>query len=84
MSTNGRIVLPAELRRRDLLSAGQEIDVERIGQGEYRLTCAAKPRNRGLVTLLLACPVKGWFKPVPPRGGGGAEERPLSPGLGSV
>jgi len=63
MSTKGQILLPAELRRQDHLSPGQEFEIDRINEGEYRLTRTAKPRNRSLVTLLLACPVKGWFKP---------------------
>jgi AbrB family looped-hinge helix DNA binding protein len=63
VSSKGQIILPAELRRRDHIEPGQEFKVERIGQGEYRLTRAAQPRNEGLVNLLLACPVKGWFKP---------------------
>ena len=63
VSSKGQIVLPAEIRRQDHIEPGQEFEVERIDQGEYRLMRAAQPRNKGLVTLLLACPVKGWFKP---------------------
>jgi AbrB family looped-hinge helix DNA binding protein len=63
VSSKGQIILPAELRRQDHIEAGQEFEVERIDQGKYRLTRAAQPRNKGLVKLLLACPVKGWFKP---------------------
>jgi hypothetical protein len=36
--------------------------VERIDRGEYRLK--RRERNEGLVKLLLACPVKGWFEPM--------------------
>lgn len=63
VSTKGQIILPAELRRRDRIEPGQEFEVERIERGRYRLTRAARRRNEGLVKLLLACPVKGWFKP---------------------
>ena len=31
---------------------------------KYRLVRLAPRPNEGLVKLLLACPVKGWFKPV--------------------
>jgi hypothetical protein len=31
----------------------------------YRLKRKTRPRNEGLVRLLLDCPVKGWFKPLP-------------------
>lgn len=63
VSSKGQIILPAEIRRRDHIEPGQEFEVERIDQGEYRLSRASRPRNAGLVKLLLACPVKGWFKP---------------------
>jgi AbrB family looped-hinge helix DNA binding protein len=62
VSTKGQIILPAEIRRRDHIKPGQEFEVERIEQGNYRLTRASRPRNEGLVKLLLACPVKGWFR----------------------
>ena len=63
VSTKGQLILPAEIRRRDGIRAGQEFDVERIDRGEYLLRRRVR-RNRGLVTLLLACPVKGWFEPL--------------------
>jgi AbrB family looped-hinge helix DNA binding protein len=63
VSTKGQIILPAELRRRDHIEAGQEFEVERIDQGKYRLTRRSRSRNEGLVKLLLACPAKGWFRP---------------------
>jgi AbrB family looped-hinge helix DNA binding protein len=62
VSSKGQIVLPAELRRRDDIRPGQEFEIERIDRGEYRLKRKARPRNHGLVDLLLACPVKGWFR----------------------
>lgn len=64
VSTKGQIILPAELRQRDGIAAGQEFEVERIDRGEYRLKRKERRRNEGLVTLLLACPVKDWFEPV--------------------
>ena len=64
VSTKGQIILPAEIRRRDHIEPGQEFEVERIDQGKYRLTRASQPRNRGLLKLLLACPVKDWFRPL--------------------
>jgi hypothetical protein len=36
----------------------------RLDRGEYRLKRLARQRNEGLVKLLLACPVKGWFEPM--------------------
>lgn len=63
VSTKGQIVLPAELRERDDIQPGQEFEVQRIDRGEYKLKRKAR-RNAGLVKLLLACAVKGWFKPM--------------------
>lgn len=64
VSTKGQIILPAEFRQRDGVEPGQEFEVERIDRGEYRLKRKERRRNEGLVKLLLACPVKGWFKPM--------------------
>jgi AbrB family looped-hinge helix DNA binding protein len=63
VSSKGQIVLPAEIRQLDGVKPGHKFEVERIDCGEYRLRRVKSPRNKGLVKLLLACPVKGWFKP---------------------
>jgi AbrB family looped-hinge helix DNA binding protein len=63
VSSKGQIVLPAEMRQQDDIEAGQEFEIERIDRGEYRLTRKSRRRNEGVLTLLLACPVKGWFEP---------------------
>ncbi len=60
VSTKGQIVIPAEIRQRDNIKAGQEFEIERIDRGEYRLT-RRTPSNEGVVDWLLACPVKGFF-----------------------
>lgn len=64
VSTKGQIVLPAELRQRDGIEAGQEFEVERLGADEYRLLRVARAPNEGLVDWLLSCPQKGYFVPV--------------------
>jgi AbrB family looped-hinge helix DNA binding protein len=64
VSTKGQIILPAEIRREDDIRSGQEFLIERIDRGEYILKRKEKPRNRGLVKLLLSCPVKNWFQPL--------------------
>jgi hypothetical protein len=56
--------LPAAFRRQDGIKPGQAFQVERIDEGEYLLKRTTRRRNLGLVKLLLACPVKGWFQPV--------------------
>lgn len=63
VSSKGQIVLPAELREQDDVKPGQRFEIERIDRGEYRLKRTAGRRNEGLVELLLACPVKGWYLP---------------------
>ena len=58
------IVLPAEIRQQDDIRPGQEFEIERLDRGDYRLKRKSRLRNEGLVKLLLACPVKGWFEPL--------------------
>ena len=64
VSTKGQIVLPAEIRQEDGIEPGQEFEIERIDRGEYRLKRKEQRRNEGLIKLLLACPAKGWFRPM--------------------
>ena len=64
VSSKGQIVLPAELRQRDGIEAGQEFEVERLDRGEYRLKRLSPPANEGVVDWLLACPEKGYFVPI--------------------
>ena len=64
VSTKGQVVLPAELRKQDDVKPGEEFEVERIDRGEYQLKRLPRRRNAGLIKLLLACPAKGWFKPL--------------------
>ena len=61
ISTRGRIVLPAEIRWRDCIRAGDEFEVERVAMGEYRLVRVTRVPNEGLVDWLFACPVKDYF-----------------------
>jgi len=65
ISSKGQIVLPAEIRTQDDIEAGQEFEVVRLDRGEYHLKRKEPHRNNaGLVKLLLACPAKGWFRPL--------------------
>jgi AbrB family looped-hinge helix DNA binding protein len=64
VSSNGHIVLPAELRKKDRIKSGQEFEIERVGAGDYRLKRRKQRKTRGLVDWLLACPVKGYFRPM--------------------
>jgi AbrB family looped-hinge helix DNA binding protein len=64
VSTKGRIVIPAEIRRQDGIEPGQVFEIQRIDRGEYRLVRLAPPKNQGLLDWLLACPEKGYFVPI--------------------
>jgi AbrB family looped-hinge helix DNA binding protein len=64
VSSKGQIVLPAELRRRDRIKPGQRFDIERLESGKYLLKKSARQARAGLVDWLLACPEKGWFRPI--------------------
>jgi bifunctional DNA-binding transcriptional regulator/antitoxin component of YhaV-PrlF toxin-antitoxin module len=64
ISSKGRIILPAELRRIDQIKPGQEFDIQRLGRGDYRLIQRVVPRSEGVVDWLLACPHKNFFVPI--------------------
>jgi bifunctional DNA-binding transcriptional regulator/antitoxin component of YhaV-PrlF toxin-antitoxin module len=64
VSSKGQIVLPAEFRRMDRVETGQELDVERIDRGVYRLVRRVAPPNEGAIEWLLACPQKDFFVPI--------------------
>ena len=61
VSPKGQIVLPAELRQQDQITAGKEFEIERIDRGECRLVRRKTGSNEGLVEWLLTCPEKGFF-----------------------
>ena len=63
VSSKGRIVLPAALREQDGIEAGEELTIERIDRGEYRLIRRKALPNEGVIDWLLACPEKGFFVP---------------------
>jgi AbrB family looped-hinge helix DNA binding protein len=65
VSTKGQVVLPAELREQDQIQPGQRFSIERLEAGEYLLKKVPLAEKAGLADWLLACPEKGWFKPVP-------------------
>jgi AbrB family looped-hinge helix DNA binding protein len=65
VSSKGRIVLPAKLRKQDHIRPGQQFSIKRRKAGEYLLTKVAVPKNTGTVQWLLACPEKDWFQTLP-------------------
>jgi len=64
ISTRGRILLPAELRKRDGVVPGQVFDMVRLARGDYRIVRRKRSPTKGLVGWLRSCPVKGWFVPI--------------------
>ncbi len=64
VSTKGQLILPAEIRQKDGIEPGQTFTVERIREGQYRLTREESGTNVGLVDWLLSCPAKGFFVPL--------------------
>ena len=64
VSSKGQIVLPAQLRQQDRIEAGQEFEVERLDQGQYRLLRRTPRPNEGVVDWLLSCPEKNFFVPI--------------------
>ena len=64
ISSKGQIVLPAEFRRIDRVTSGQEFDVERLDRGDYRLVRREAAPNEGVIDWLLACPQKDFFVPI--------------------
>ena len=57
-------MLPAPLRERDRIAAGQRFHIERLEAGQYLLKREPVPDHAGLVDWLLACPDKDWFQSI--------------------
>ena len=64
VSSKGQVVLPAEIRERDHIVAGQKFEIERLDAGEYLLKRQAYANNEGLVDWLLECPETNWFQSI--------------------
>jgi AbrB family looped-hinge helix DNA binding protein len=65
VSSKGQVVIPAELRELDRIVPGQQFQIERLEEGQYLLKREPAGDNVGVLDWLLACPVKGWFTPIP-------------------
>lgn len=61
VSAEGQIALPAEILQQDGIQPGQELEIERIDRGRYRLILRATNANEGVVEWLLDCPAKDYF-----------------------
>lgn len=60
LSTKGQIVIPNEIRERQGLRAGDELEIEERADG---VVIRKKRRNQGLVRHLQECPVKDFQVP---------------------
>ncbi|MCB1227723.1 MAG: hypothetical protein KDK99_18035 [Verrucomicrobiales bacterium] len=68
VSAGGSIEIPEAFRMEDSIREGQVCDIERVGKGEYRIVVsrvAAGDDSASWLDVLLDCPVKDWFQPVP-------------------
>jgi len=64
VTPEGLIEIPEEFRKADALFPGQTCEIERVGEGEYRVRVAAFEKIKGgrkLSELLGECPVKDFF-----------------------
>lgn len=66
LSSNGRLVLPVELREQDQIRPGQQSSIKQIEASQYLLK-KTPYRSGSLADWLMACPEKGWFEPLAPR-----------------
>lgn len=64
VSSKGQIVLPAELREKDAIRAGQQFEVKRIKAGQYLLKQLPAAGSPGLVEWLRSCPEQDWFESI--------------------
>lgn len=67
VSSSGQLEIPAALRLRDGILAGQEFDIEKVRDGEYRLratTAVPVRQTRGPLAVLQDCPEKAFFTPM--------------------
>lgn len=68
LSAKGLIEIPEEFRKADALEAGQRLEIERVGHGEYRMHVSGvvfrDDPEGSLVDVLLSCPVKDFFAPM--------------------
>jgi len=63
LSADGLIEIPEVFRKADSLKPGQRCDIERVGEGEYRVSVQVAddlPKER-LIDVLRSCPVKDWW-----------------------
>ena len=59
LSADGFIEIPEVFRKADALAQGQTCEIERLGQGEYRVRVGRQPAPEGKeswVKWLLECP----------------------------
>ena len=64
LSENGNIEIPEIFRKADALRAGQRCEIERVGEGEYKLhmTKHVSTSEVNWVEWLLNCPEQDWFE----------------------
>ena len=63
LSDNGLLEIPEVFRKADALKPGQRCDIERVGEGDYRVRVEKNTETgkTDLVSWLLGCPEKDWW-----------------------
>jgi AbrB family looped-hinge helix DNA binding protein len=64
ISRKGQITIPAALRDRDHISAGDVFNIKKLRKGKYLIRRVKEAPNKGLVDWLLSCPVKGVLQTI--------------------
>ena len=66
ISADGLLEIPEDFRKADALQPGQRCEIERVGEGEYRVKVADEngEREQTVMEWLLSCPVKDWYLPM--------------------
>ena len=64
LTASGLLEIPEVFRKTDALKPGQRCDIERLGQGEYRVRVekAVDVEAPDLVSWLFSCPEKDWLE----------------------
>lgn len=65
INPDGGLNVPAGLLRQDGITPGQQVEVERLDTGLYRVARRNGESDWRLVDWLLQCPEKDYFVPVP-------------------
>ena len=66
ISAEGLLEIPEAILKDDILQPGQRCEIERVGDGEYRVKVTGEDGEpeQSVLDWLLSCPVKDWYLPM--------------------